>query len=207
MKKSLAILFLVCVVLFGSLANATFEIDANSSFIEENYHGGYFDGGFLNMNFSEQSGISKFTSILAGEITLFDLLTKKEAMQLEHKLSKLERSLGGIKDMLSLPDCLFVIDIRKEELAIAEARKLGIPVVAVVDSNCDPSNVDYIIPGNDDAIRAVRLFCSKMADAMIEGVEMWRLENAEEDESREVDAESGAADEERAEERAQSPDD
>jgi len=165
-------------------------------------------GGSLT-NFSTiQQSVRKMKDLQRQkEEGLFDLLTKKEAMQLEHKLSKLERSLGGIKDMLSLPDCLFVIDIRKEELAIAEARKLGIPVVAVVDSNCDPSNVDYIIPGNDDAIRAVRLFCSKMADAMIEGVEMWRLENAEEDESRVVDAESGAADEEKTEERAQSPGD
>jgi len=110
----------------------------------------------------------------------FEALTKKEALQLERKLEKLERSLGGIKDMLTLPDCLFVIDIRKEALAVAEARKLGIPIVAVVDSNCDPSGIDYIIPGNDDAIRAIRLFCSKMADALIEGAETWRLEHADE---------------------------
>ncbi len=110
----------------------------------------------------------------------FEALTKKEALQLERKLEKLERSLGGIKDMLTLPDCLFVIDIRKESLAVAEAKKLGIPIVAVVDSNCDPSGIDYIIPGNDDAIRAIRLFCSKMADALIEGTETWRLEHADE---------------------------
>ncbi|PIS19899.1 MAG: 30S ribosomal protein S2, partial [Zetaproteobacteria bacterium CG08_land_8_20_14_0_20_55_17] len=109
-------------------------------------------------------------------------LTKKEALDLERKLEKLERSLGGIRDMLALPDCLFVIDLRKEALAVAEAKRLGIPVVAVVDSNCDPSGVDYIIPGNDDAIRAIRLFCSKMADALLEGGESWRLENADESE-------------------------
>ncbi|MDX8401577.1 MAG: 30S ribosomal protein S2 [Mariprofundaceae bacterium] len=113
---------------------------------------------------------------------VFDLLTKKEALKLQRQLDKLERSLGGIKDMIKLPDCLFVIDVRKEELAVKEARKLGIPVVAVVDSNCDPSGIDYIIPGNDDAIRAVRLFCSKMADALIEGSETWALENAEDGE-------------------------
>jgi len=113
---------------------------------------------------------------------VFDLLTKKEALKLQRQLDKLERSLGGIKDMIKLPDCLFVIDVRKEELAVKEANKLGIPVVAVVDSNCDPSSIDYIIPGNDDAIRAVRLFCSKMADALIEGTETWTLENAEDGE-------------------------
>jgi small subunit ribosomal protein S2 len=72
-----------------------------------------------------------------------------------------------------------VVDVRKEELAVKEAQKLGIPVVAVVDSNCNPSNIDYIVPGNDDAIRAVRLFCSKVADALLEGTESWQLENAE----------------------------
>ena len=110
---------------------------------------------------------------------VFDLLTKKEALQLERQLEKLERSLGGIKEMNELPDCLFVIDVRKEELAVKEAQKLGIPVVAVVDSNCSPAHIDYVIPGNDDAIRAVRLFCSKIADALLEGSESWQLENSE----------------------------
>jgi len=110
---------------------------------------------------------------------VFDLITKKEALQKQRELDKLERSLGGIKEMLHLPDCLFVIDVRKEDLAIKEAQKLGIPVVAVVDTNCDPSGVDYVIPGNDDAIRAVRLFCSKIADAIIEGGESWQLEQSE----------------------------
>jgi small subunit ribosomal protein S2 len=111
---------------------------------------------------------------------VFELLTKKEALHLQRQLDKLERSLGGIKEMNELPDCLFVVDVRKEELAVKEAQKLGIPVVAVVDSNCNPSNIDYIVPGNDDAIRAVRLFCSKVADALLEGAESWQLENAEE---------------------------
>ncbi len=110
---------------------------------------------------------------------VFELLTKKEALQKQRELDKLERSLGGVKDMLNLPDCLFVMDVRKEELAVKEAKKLGIPVVAVVDTNCDPSDIDYIIPGNDDAIRAVRLFCNKSADAIIDGAEAWKIENAE----------------------------
>ncbi|MDQ6972346.1 MAG: 30S ribosomal protein S2 [Mariprofundaceae bacterium] len=113
---------------------------------------------------------------------VLELITKKEGLKMERSLEKLERSLGGIREMLTLPDCLFVVDLRKEALAIAEAKRLGIPVVAVVDSNCDPSGIDYIIPGNDDAIRAIRLFCSKMADALIEGGESWRLENADEEE-------------------------
>ncbi len=126
---------------------------------------------------------------------LFDLVTKKEALQKQRELDKLERSLGGIKEMLHLPDCLFVIDVRKEDLAIKEAQKLGIPVVAVVDTNCDPSGVDYVVPGNDDAIRAVRLFCSKMADAIIEGSEAWQLENSEDGDIEQAMAEGEVAEE------------
>ncbi len=138
-------------------------------------------GGTLTNFATVQRSVRKMKDLQRQkEEGVFDLLTKKEALQLERSLEKLERSLGGIKDMLSLPDCLFVIDIRKEALAVAEARKLGIPVVAVVDSNCDPSETDYIIPGNDDAIRAIRLFCSKMSDALIEGTETWRLGSVEE---------------------------
>lgn len=96
-------------------------------------------------------------------------LPKKEIAQLTREKEKLEKSVGGIKGMKKLPDALFVIDPRKERIAVAEARKLGIPIVAVVDTNCDPEEIDYVIPGNDDAIRAVRLLTSKMADAVLEG--------------------------------------
>jgi len=138
-------------------------------------------GGTLTNFATVQQSVRKMKDLQRQkEEGVLELLTKKEALGLERKLEKLERSLGGIRDMLSLPDCLFVVDLRKEALAVAEAKRLGIPVVAVVDTNCDPSGVDYIIPGNDDAIRAIRLFCSKMADAMIEGGEAWRLENADE---------------------------
>ncbi len=99
----------------------------------------------------------------------YDLLTKKEVLQLEREKTKLERSLGGIKMMNRLPGAIFVIDPKKENIAVKEARKLGIPVVAVVDTNCDPEEIDYIIPGNDDAIRAIRLFAQKMADACVDG--------------------------------------
>ncbi|MCL6478115.1 MAG: 30S ribosomal protein S2 [Peptococcaceae bacterium] len=98
-----------------------------------------------------------------------NLLPKKEVAELLHEKERLTKFLGGIKDMRRLPGALFVIDPRKERIAVAEARKLGIPIVAIVDTNCDPDEVDYVIPGNDDAIRAVRLLTSKMAEAVLEG--------------------------------------
>jgi ribosomal protein S2, bacterial type len=99
----------------------------------------------------------------------FDLLTKKEAAKLNLEIEKLEKFLGGIKTMNKLPGALFVVDPRKERIAVAEAKKLGIPVVAIVDTNCDPDDIDYVIPGNDDAIRAVKLISQVMANALIEG--------------------------------------
>ena len=99
----------------------------------------------------------------------FDLLPKKEVIKLNHEVEKLEKYLGGIKDMRNLPGAIFVVDTKKEHNAIAEARKLGIPIVAIVDTNCDPDEVDYIIPGNDDAIRAVKLMASTVANAVLEG--------------------------------------
>ncbi|MGE5404262.1 MAG: 30S ribosomal protein S2 [Candidatus Saccharibacteria bacterium] len=101
----------------------------------------------------------------------FDLLSKKEVARLRGEMEKLERFLGGIKEMNELPGVMFVIDPRKERIAVQEARKLGIPVVGIVDTNCDPDEIDYVIPGNDDAIRAVKLICGKIADAVIEGRE------------------------------------
>ncbi|NNF00360.1 MAG: 30S ribosomal protein S2 [Pyrinomonadaceae bacterium] len=98
-----------------------------------------------------------------------EMLTKKERLQLDRELGKLMKNLSGIKDMGGLPDMLFVIDVRKEDIAIKEANRLGIPVVAVVDTNCSPEGVDYIIPGNDDALRAIRLFTSRVADSILEG--------------------------------------
>ncbi len=100
---------------------------------------------------------------------LFEVLTKKEVQALRHEMGKLEKFLGGIKEMNRLPGALYVVDPRKERIAVAEARKLNIPIVAIVDTNCDPDEIDYVIPGNDDAIRAVRLLTSRMADAVVEG--------------------------------------
>ncbi len=101
----------------------------------------------------------------------FDLLPKKEVIKLNLEIEKLEKFLGGIKEMKELPGALFIVDPRKEKIAVAEAKKLGIPVVAIVDTNCDPDDIDYVIPGNDDAIRAVKLISSAIANAIIEGRE------------------------------------
>ena len=98
----------------------------------------------------------------------FDMLPKKEVLKLMGEMEKLEKYLGGVKDMRKLPGAVFVIDSRKEHNAIAEARKLGIPIIGIVDTNCDPDEVDYVIPANDDAIRAIKLICQKMADAVLE---------------------------------------
>jgi len=100
----------------------------------------------------------------------YDLLPKKEVIKLERERKHLQANLAGIKNMTRLPDAIFVIDSNKEQIAVKESRKLGIPVVAVVDTNCDPSEVDYVIPGNDDALRAIRLFTSKISESIAEGV-------------------------------------
>ncbi len=102
----------------------------------------------------------------------YELLTKKEVIRLERERKHLQANLAGIKNMKRLPDALFIVDSNNEAIAVSEARKLGIPVVAVVDTNCDPTVVDYVIPGNDDALRAIRLFASKIADSAVEGVQM-----------------------------------
>jgi len=104
---------------------------------------------------------------------IYNLLPKKEVMELEKERSKLEKSLGGIKNMERLPGAIFVVDPKKEKIAIREARKIGIPSIGIVDTNCNPDELDYIIPGNDDAIRAIHLFTSKIADAAIEGRQLY----------------------------------
>jgi len=115
----------------------------------------------------------------------FELLPKKEVMQLQKEKERLERFLGGIRTLRRLPDAVFVVDPRKEKIAVAEARKLGIPIIAIVDTNCDPDEIDYVIPGNDDAIRAVRLLTSKIADAVLEALEGQQV--AEEEPASEVE--------------------
>ncbi|MDD2370667.1 MAG: 30S ribosomal protein S2 [Firmicutes bacterium] len=127
-------------------------------------------GGMLT-NFATIKKRSKYLKDLKTqeEDGTFDSLPKKEVIELKKEMEKLERFLGGIKDMNRVPGALFIIDPKKERIAIAEAIKLGIPTVAIVDTNCDPDEIDYVIPGNDDAIRAVKLISGRMADAIIEG--------------------------------------
>ena len=107
----------------------------------------------------------------------FELLTKKEALELTRKIEKMDRSLGGIKNMNGLPTLLFVIDPKREHIAVSEANKLGIPVVALCDTNCDPTGIDFVIPGNDDALKSIRLFTTALADASVEGRNMGRAKH------------------------------
>ena len=117
----------------------------------------------------------------------YDLLPKKEVAELEKERGKLEKNLSGIKEMAGIPSAVFVIDPKKERIAVAEARKLSIPVVGVVDTNCDPDEIDHVIPGNDDAIRAIKLLAAKMADAVLEGRETLSKSRAEETEKAAVE--------------------
>ena len=127
-------------------------------------------GGMLTNFKTIKKSIQKLNNLeKMAEDGTFDLLPKKEVAALQKEMNDLEKNLGGIKNMKSLPSCMFVVDPKKEKNAVDEARKLGIPVVAIVDTNCDPDEVDYVIPGNDDAIRAIKLLSSVMAEAVIEG--------------------------------------
>ena len=138
---------------------------ANMFYVNERWLGG------MMTNFQTiQKRVSRLKELEAMEADgTFEVLTKKEVQGLRHEMEKLEKYLGGIKEMNKLPGALFVVDPRKERIAVAEARKLNIPIVAIVDTNCDPDEIDYVIPGNDDAIRAVKLMTGRMADAIMEG--------------------------------------
>lgn len=127
-------------------------------------------GGMLTNYKTIKQRINRLKSLKKMEEEgIFDVLSKKEAAALRNERERLERFLGGIENMDKLPGAVFIVDPRKERIAVAEARKLNIPVIAIVDTNCDPDEIDYVIPGNDDAIRAVKLIASKIADAVIEG--------------------------------------
>jgi small subunit ribosomal protein S2 len=125
----------------------------------------------------------------------YELLPKKEVTRLERERKALEKNLAGIKNMPRLPDAVFVIDSNNEEIAVAEARRLGIPVIAIVDTNCNPDFVDYVIPGNDDALRAIRLFTTKIADSVIEGTGMAKDSGEPRPGGKEGDAGPGSGDE------------
>ena len=130
-------------------------------------------GGLLTNFQTVQKSIKRLKDLEAMQTDgRYEKLTKKERIKLDRERLGLEKVLSGIKNMTRLPDSIFVIDVRKEEIAVAEANKLGIPVIAVVDTNCSPEGIDYVIPGNDDALRAVRLFASRIADAVLEGQQM-----------------------------------
>lgn len=127
-------------------------------------------GGLLTNFQTVQKSIEKIRDIeTKREDGSYERLTKKERLQLDRTHESLMKNLAGIKDMKGMPDMIFIIDVRKEEIAVAEANRLGIPVVAVVDTNCSPEGIDQVIPGNDDALRAIRLFTSRIADAILEG--------------------------------------
>jgi small subunit ribosomal protein S2 len=145
-------------------------------------------GGMLTNFFTIRKSIERLKKIetMKSDGT-FELLPKKEVASLEKERVQLERNLSGIKDMPGLPGAVFIVDPKKERIAIAEARKLAVPIVAIVDTNCDPDEVDYVIPGNDDAIRAIKLITGKMADAVLEGREILSKKTAEEAEKAEVE--------------------
>lgn len=130
-------------------------------------------GGLLTNFQTVQKSIKRLRELEAMQTDgRYELLTKKERLKLDRERETLEKNFSGIKNMNRIPDAIFIIDVRKEEIAVAEANRLGIPVIAVVDTNCSPEGVDYIIPGNDDALRAVRLFAARIADAVVEGQQM-----------------------------------
>ena len=160
----------------GSVLFVGTKKQAKDSIVEEAQRAGQYYvnnrwlGGMLTNYKTIEKRVAKLKQLNEmEEAGIFDRLPKKEVIKLKAERDKLEKNLGGIKDMDGLPAAMFVVDPKVEHNAVAEARKLGIPVVAIVDTNCDPDEVDYVIPGNDDAIRAIRLIAAKMADAIIEG--------------------------------------
>lgn len=151
-------------------------------------------GGLLTNFQTVQKSIKRLKDLEAMQTDgRYEKLTKKERIKLDRERLSLEKTLSGIKSMNRLPDSVFVIDVRKEEIAVAEANKLGIPVIAVVDTNCSPEGIDYVIPGNDDALRAVRLFASRIADAVLEGQQMLTEGGASSDEASQKSAETTEA--------------
>ncbi|QQS42447.1 MAG: 30S ribosomal protein S2 [Acidobacteriota bacterium] len=158
------------ILFVGTKRQAQDAIVEEAQRCEQYYVNNRWLGGLMTNFKTVQNSIRRLKDIEAmAEDGRAEKLTKKERLGLDREHEKLMKNLAGIKDMNGLPDLLFVIDVRKEEIAVTEANKLGIPVVAVVDTNCSPDGVDYVIPGNDDALRAIRLFTSRIADAIIEG--------------------------------------
>jgi len=169
----------------GSVLFVGTKKQAQDAVIEEATRSGQFHvtnrwlGGTLTNFKTIKSGIDRLKTLekMSTDGT-FEKLPKKEVALLQNEMEKLKKNLGGIQEMTRLPGCLFVIDPKKEHIAIHEATRLGIPIVALVDTNCDPEGIDYVIPGNDDAIRSIRLFCGKIADAAIEGKARYQAHHA-----------------------------
>ena len=158
------------ILFVGTKKQAQYSIKEEDERVGMYYVNERWLGGMLTNFKTIQKRIERLAQInQMEEDGTFDMLPKKEVIKLKAQRDKLEKYLGGIKDMKKLPGAMFIVDPRKEKIAIAEAKKLNIPVVAIVDTNCDPDEVDYVIPGNDDAIRAVKLIASTMANAIIEG--------------------------------------
>lgn len=180
------------VLFVGTKKQAQDSIESEAKRCGQFYVANRWLGGMLTNFKTMRSRVARLNKIEEMETNGdMELLPKKEVIQLMHEKEKLLKNLGGIREMKDLPGALFIVDPRKERIAIAEARNLGIPIVAIVDTNCDPDEVDYPIPGNDDAIRAVKLIASKMADAVLEGKQGEQME----DEAAEEEA-AAATDEE-----------
>ena len=173
------------VLFVGTKKQAQESIEQEAKRCEMFYVNQRWLGGMLTNFKTIQTRIARLKKIESMEDNGdFDLLPKKEVIGLKAEQEKLEKNLGGIKEMKKLPAALFVVDPRKEHIAVAEARTLGIPIVAIIDTNCDPDEVDYPIPGNDDAIRAVKLIAGKMADAILEGKQGEQMTDATEEEAK-----------------------
>ena len=167
------------ILFVGTKKQAQESIESEAKRCNMYYVNNRWLGGMLTNFRTIQTRIRRLNDIDKMEQSgQFDLLPKKEVIQLKAEREKLEQNIGGIREMKNLPGCLFVVDPRKEHIAVSEARALGIPVVAIVDTNCDPDEVDYVIPANDDAIRAVKLLTAKMADAVLEGRQGMQTEEA-----------------------------
>ena len=158
------------VLFVGTKKQAGDSIKEEATRANAHYVNARWLGGMMTNFKTIQTRISRLEQLhKMSEDGTFDLLPKKEVVKLQLEIEKLEKYLGGIKNMHTLPAALFIVDPKREKIAVSEAKKLGIPIVAIVDTNCDPDEVDYVIPGNDDAIRAVKLISGAMADAIIEG--------------------------------------
>ena len=181
------------VLFVGTKKQATDAVKEEASRVGMFYVNARWLGGMLTNFKTMRTRVDRMAQLKKmQEDGTFDMLPKKEVVKLLHEIEKLEKYLGGVKDMRKLPGALFVVDPRKEHNAISEARKLGIPIVAIVDTNCDPDEVDYVIPGNDDAIRSIRLISAAMANAVMEGRQGEDAEAAAEGEAAEPAAEAAA---------------